>query len=296
MLADSERTDTIPIYPDETVEDLQRCGFRLLQKKGGFRFGLDSVLLAAYASCFGPKAGNQHFRVADLGAGCGAVSLLLAARLPGADLVGLELDNASFGTLQRNIRLNRLSGRLHAVRGDIRQLAAGTLTSGLLLPHSFDLVVSNPPYLLPGQSWRTGGQSGPGSRQAFEETAVSLEEILAGAGRLLKPKGRLVLVHRILRLPDVICALRNCRLEPKTIRLIQSLPGRSPATFLMSAVSQGRPGGFTAEPPLLVCSRAGVWSPETAALYGLELPLSHDELYRGLWPDKTTVRGDESDE
>ncbi|MDW7655553.1 MAG: hypothetical protein SCM11_00100 [Bacillota bacterium] len=43
-------SDGIPLYPDDTVEDLQRAGLRLLQKQGNFRFGTDSVLLAAYAA------------------------------------------------------------------------------------------------------------------------------------------------------------------------------------------------------------------------------------------------------
>ena len=33
----------------ETIEDLQLGGLRLLQKKDGFRFGMDSVLLASFA-------------------------------------------------------------------------------------------------------------------------------------------------------------------------------------------------------------------------------------------------------
>jgi len=35
---------------DETLEDLQRDGLRLIQKINGFRFGEDSVFLAAFAS------------------------------------------------------------------------------------------------------------------------------------------------------------------------------------------------------------------------------------------------------
>ena len=34
------------IYEDETIEDLQLNGLKLIQKKHSFRFGMDSVLLA----------------------------------------------------------------------------------------------------------------------------------------------------------------------------------------------------------------------------------------------------------
>ncbi len=281
--SDAEPAVDIPLYPDDTVEDLQRCGFRLLQKKRGFRFGMDSVLLAAYAASFCRFPETRPLRIADLGAGCGAVSLLLAARLPAALLTGLELDPASCDALARNCRLNALDQRLWPVQGDIRHLADGTLVSEHLRPHAFDMVVSNPPYRLPEQSWYPGGQpSADARRQAREETAVSLPDILRAAGRLLRPKGRLVLVHRVSRLPDLLAELRHWQLEPKTMRLIQPLPDRAPTTLLLSAVCQGRPGSFVTEPPLLICTQPGIWSPETADLYGLEPPLPHECLYRGL--------------
>ena len=37
------------LYDDETLEDLQLQGLKLIQKKEGFRFGMDSVLLAHFA-------------------------------------------------------------------------------------------------------------------------------------------------------------------------------------------------------------------------------------------------------
>jgi tRNA1Val (adenine37-N6)-methyltransferase len=123
MWPEAQDDELIPVYPDDTLEDLQRSGLRLLQKKDGFRFGLDSVLLAAYAASLCRLPASRPLRAADLGAGCGAVSLLLSARLPGAAVVGLELDPASCDALRRNIRLNRLNGRLQAVQGDIRHLS-----------------------------------------------------------------------------------------------------------------------------------------------------------------------------
>jgi tRNA1Val (adenine37-N6)-methyltransferase len=244
-------------------------------------------------------ASSQALRpiyIADLGAGCGAVSLLVAARLPAAHLVGLELDPGSCETLGRNSRLNGLDNRLQAIQGDIRHLADGTLASEFLLPHTFDLVVSNPPYRLPAHSWRQSSSPVPDiRRQALEETDVSLREILSGASRLLKPKGRLVMVHRVSRLPDVICELRQCHLEPKTLRLIQPLPDRTPSTMLLSAVYQGRPGSFIAESPLLICCQPGILSPEAAALYGLEPPMSREALYQGLQYTDNLAGGDGPD-
>lgn len=291
--------DPIPFYSDDTLEDLQRGGFRMLQKKNGFRFGLDSVLLAAYAASFYQKQTRRKIKAADLGAGCGAVSLLLAARLPGISLVGLELDDTSCGTLTRNIRLNHLEDRLQAVQGDIRLLADGRLPDERLLAGTFDLIVCNPPYQRQDQIDRhpAGADPDENKRRARVETDLPLELLLRASARLLRSGGRLVMIHQVRRLPDILCALRACGLEAKTMRLIQTLPDRAPVTFLLAAVRQGRPGGFQAEQPLVVCSSPGVWSDETAALYGLEPQMAPDDLMQGLLQasERDKIFGSEGD-
>jgi tRNA1Val (adenine37-N6)-methyltransferase len=263
--------DQIPIFADDTIEDLQRGGFRLIQKRKGFRFGLDSVLLAAFAAAFYPSAGRRVIRAADLGAGCGAVSILLAARMPSITLASLEIDPVSCETLQRNIRLNRLDQRLTAIQGDIRLLASGAWSDPGLAPGSFDLVVSNPPYeaAQPGRR-PLPDDADEGRRRSREETELSLGDLVQAAARLLRPGGRLVLVHQVRRLPDILCILRENDLEAKTMRMVQSFPDKPPVIVLLSAVRNGRPGGFTAALPLIVNRSPGVLSEEAGDLYGLE--------------------------
>ena len=58
---------------DETLEELQPFGLKLLQKKEGFRFGMDSVLLADFAGI------RTDDLVADFGTGSGVLPLLLSA-------------------------------------------------------------------------------------------------------------------------------------------------------------------------------------------------------------------------
>ena len=59
----------ILINEDETLEELQPYGLKLIQKKEGFRFGMDSVLLADFADI---KANDS---VADFGTGSGVLPL-----------------------------------------------------------------------------------------------------------------------------------------------------------------------------------------------------------------------------
>ncbi len=278
----------IPLYDDETVEDLRTGGFRLIQKKDGFRFGEDSVFLAAFASSFyggGAPVAVPHrpLRAADLGCGCGAVAVLLARRLPAADLTGVELVPRIAAVAARNARLDGLDARVRFVRGDVRRLAVPQPDGPF--PHGrFDLVVSNPPYRLPTTAAPAGPAAPPELVVAREEVACSLDDLVLAAATLLKPRGRLVLVHGPDRLPDLMEALRRRHLEPETLRMVLSAEGRAPSCLLVSATANGRPGGFRILPPLVVRDETGRYGPEAAGIYGDDPPLSPEALLAGLSP------------
>ena len=272
-------SDGVPFYADETVEDLQRAGLRLLQKKNGFRFGTDSVLLAAYAAGLYAATPQKSLLAADLGAGCGAVTLLLAARMPGVRIMSIEQDRASTDVLRRNIALNRLGDRVRAYPADIRSLAGSDWPLADLPRHACDLVVANPPYRLPGHGAAPATDS---RRQAREEGSLPLGDLFRAAAGLLKPRGRLVLVHQAHRLPDVVRLLHDSQFAAKTLRPVQALAQKAPGIFLLAAVYQGRPGGFCLEKPLLVQTKPGVLDAETAAWYGHETPLPEKALQLGL--------------
>ena len=282
------------LQDDETVEDLQNGGMRLLQRRGGFRFGTDSVLLAAYAASFYPHPSQRPMYAVDLGAGCGAVSLLLAARLPRLKICGIEVDRPSCTTLARNIALNGLTGRMAALNLDICRLSAGSwpFSDAPAGPFAslergrFDLVVANPPYLRREQSIRQianpSACTSSSGRYEEDETELGMDQLLQAANRLLRPGGRLVLVHRAHRLADVLVSLRTWDLEPRTLRMVQPLPERRPFIFLLTAAKHGCPGGFQVEPPLVVSDRPGHLGKETAVWYGHEPLLSQEKLFQGL--------------
>ncbi len=249
---------------DETLEDLQRDGLRLIQKINGFRFGEDSVFLAAFASDLVKL--KKQVRAADLGAGSGAVSVLLAGRLPQARLTAIEISTRPCAVLQRNFIMNQLDSRCTAMLGDVRDQT--------LLPRaSLDLVVSNPPYRDPGrhlsparlpddpalaQEWRV----------AVETTTLSLDDLMHSAAYWLKPGGLIALVQRPVNLPDILTAMRQTRIEPVALRAIVPLPGRAPTSVLVAGRLHGRPGSFRLLPDLSVNESPGQPSPETRKIYG----------------------------
>ena len=280
----------IPFYDDETIEDLRTGGLRLLQKRDGFRFGEDSVFLSAFAAGLYPRSANRPLRAVDLGCGCGSVSLLLARRLPRADLTGIELIPRTADAAARNASLNRLSDRLRFVRGDLRDLRGSppNRSDDLFPRHTFDLVVSNPPYRVPTTPAAPTTPATPAAPSelvvAREEVACTLDDLLGAAVFLLRSRGRLVLVHGPERLPDLMESLRRHHLEPETLRMVLPAADRAPSCLLVSATANGRPGGFRILPPLIVRDADGAYTREAEAIYGRETPLSEDTLMAGLVP------------
>lgn len=271
----------IPFYDDETLEDLHAGGLRLIQKKDGFRFGEDTVFLAAFAASLFPHASRRPIRAADLASGCGPVALLLSRRLPTADIACVELIPRIAATAERNFRLNALSDRLHAAAGDLR---APLLPPALFPPRRFDLVVSNPPYRLPTTPADTSADGPSELVIAREEAACRLEDIVRSAAALLAPRGRLAVVYGPERLPDLLEALRRHGLEPSSLRLVQPAPGRTPSCVLVSAIAGGRPGGFRVLAPLVVRDADGRYGDEADAIYGHEPALIPEALSAGLVP------------
>lgn len=79
-------------------------GLRLRIPEGEVPLGADSLLLADFLT-LPPRA-----RVADLGAGCGTLGVLLCARDPSCTVAGVELRPEACRAAQENVRINRVGG------------------------------------------------------------------------------------------------------------------------------------------------------------------------------------------
>lgn len=300
--ARSDESGRVTVYADETLEDLQRGGFRLIQSANGFRHGTDSVLLAAWAASL--AEGRKSLRVADLGAGNGAVSLLLAARRSADVIAAFEKDIHAVDLLRRNIKLNHLVQRMNPLPGDLRaRLDEHHLPDTVPDYHQYDLVVANPPYHIPRQSYggcrnREDHHEVIRNRPAVYEDDLPLDVLMRMARRLLKPQGRMMMVHHPRRLPDLIEQLRQHRFALTRLRFVHSGVDRPPVMLLLEARLYGRPGGFRAEAPLILEQPSGTVSPELAELYGHDAALCEADLTQDItfcrqsWCDMAG-RGDE---
>jgi tRNA1Val (adenine37-N6)-methyltransferase len=235
----------------EHLDDLQN-GFFIIQGQKSFRYGIDAVLLSGYAKV---KPGE---RVLDLGTGTGILPILLAAKTPGRSFTGLEIQKESADMARRSVALNHLNDRISIVQGDIREAVS------IFGAASFDVAVSNPPYMI-GRHGLTNPD--PAVAIARHEILCSFRDIAEQTSRILTDRGRFYLIHRPFRLAEIMCTLKEYRLEPKRMRLVYPFADKEPNMVLLEACKNGNPR-IRVEKPLIVYERTGVYTREIREIYG----------------------------
>ncbi len=241
----------------------------LEQSRDGLLFTTDAYLLSAFVRRADP--GARFGRAAELGAGTGVVSLLLAARRRAERIFSVEVQPELFRVMERNIKNNSLGDVITPVLADVRELGE-SMPGG-----TFDAVFSNPPYLA----------AGSGKPSAHAAADISRREIYGGigdfcsaAGRLCRSGGTFFVVYRPERISELFFCLRTAGFEPKTLTLLYPDPDSPPSLLFCAARRGGKPGGLRVTRPLFVYGRGGREETE-----------DFRRIYEtGLFPDDFSVR------
>jgi release factor glutamine methyltransferase len=77
-------------------------------------------------------------RIVDVGTGSGAIAIALAMHLPQAKVAAIDVSEEAIAVARRNADKHGLANRIEFMQGDLLDPVAG---------RSFDVVVSNPPYI-----------------------------------------------------------------------------------------------------------------------------------------------------
>lgn len=235
----------------EHWEFLKPGGLRFVYNDTLFRPGTDSFLLSAF-----PRL-RPGLRVCDLGCGTGLLGLLLLQRQPELAVTGVELQPESARLARKAAAENGLTDHLSTCLGDLREIRA------LLPAGQFDLAVCNPPYYPVG----SGRPSPTAALQAARgETTCTLEDVCRAAAYLVRWGGAFCLVHKPERLTDLLCAMRQCGLEPKRLRMVCPAPSAAPSLVLVEGRRGGKPG-LRVEAPLYLQTSHGVPTHELDAIY-----------------------------
>lgn len=234
----------------ETLVDLQFAGLRLIQNDAVLKFGTDSVLLASFIRL------NKREKLVDLGTGTGILPILVSGRVQ-AEMFGIELQSEAVELARRNVQLNGLQ-QVHILQGDLKEAAK--------LVGKADVVCCNPPYDKP-QAGEMREQ--PQMRLARYEIACTLEDVVKSASELLSTGGRFYMIHRTYRLAEIICRLKEHRLEPKELRIICKRAGAEPRYVLIQATKDAAEG-MRMPPPLILYGEDGAYTQEMRRIYHME--------------------------
>jgi len=240
---------------NERIDDLQIKDLKIIQNNNGFCFGIDSVLLSEFA-----KDIKNNSKVIDLGTGTGIIGFLLLAKTNIKEVVGIEVQAEVADMANRSIRLNKMENKFKIINCNIKDILNNVQRE------EFDVVISNPPY----KKINSGGKN------ENEKKLISRHEVLADINDfiyaskiVLKDKGTLYMVHRPERLADIICSLRENKIEPKKIRFVYSREDSNEAKLvLIKAVKNG--GDFLkVEKPLFIYKNNGEYTDEIKEIYNI---------------------------
>lgn len=235
----NEKTDLLS--PGERLDDLQIGGLELIQDPSRFCFGVDAVLLSDFVKV---KPGET---VLDMGTGNGIIPVLLSAKTEAAHITGLEIQEESAAMARRSVKHNGLEDRIDIVTGDIKEAA------GIFKPVFFDVITTNPPYMLAEHGLRNPEDA---KAVARHEVLCSLDDILRESMRLLQDKGRFYMIHRPFRLTEILIKMNHYKIEPKRLRFVHPYIDKEPTMVLIEGV-RGARSRVTVDPPLIMYARQG---------------------------------------
>jgi release factor glutamine methyltransferase len=171
----------------------------------------ETVVEAALAAIDSTGPRNRTLRIADLGTGSGALLIALLTELPNASGIGTDVSRDALAAARGNADRLGVTARAEFTVCDF----------GAGLTGSFDLVVSNPPYIASADIDALSPEVRHDPRSALDGGADGLDCYRTIAGQapgLLRPNGDLVVELGIGQEPAVATLFRAAGLIPSPAR------------------------------------------------------------------------------
>ena len=210
----------------EKIEDLGIKDYKVIQDKRGFCFGSDAVLLSRFVKL------KKGARVLDMCTGTGIIPVLLWAMNNLSSIDAVEIIPHVASMAQRTMKLNSLEDKIKVECLDLKEAPS------FYGKKVFDAVTCNPPYMNAG-----GGLVNPSDDLAIarHEIACSLDDVVKSARDVLKPCGKIFMVHRSDRLCDVISTFRKYNIEPKRLQMVYPSSKKKASLILIEGAENGKP-------------------------------------------------------
>ncbi len=224
------------VEKDETLDILCNEQLRIIQKKRGYRFSIDAVLLASFVRL------RKHERLLDIGSGCGIIPIYIARKGCTNDMTGVEIQKGLFDAAQKNRLINECAHNVRFINADIMTVIKD------MKKDPFQVVVSNPPY-----TKRRSGRTCPDESRflARYEEKLDIEMLTTAAASLLSKKGRFYVIYPAHRLAELVHAAHSKKLMLKKLRVVYPRQNEK-ANLILAEFLKDAGIGVTIEKPLYV--------------------------------------------
>ncbi len=243
--------------PEVSLDSLFDGAMYCKQNREGYRFSLDSVLVAHFL------LPHNDASVLDLGCGCGIIGLIIMYRWKAllSKVVGLEIQPALFQLANENRVLNGFEEKLSIVEGDFCNI------KNYFQPEQFSHVICNPPFYKPSQG---RGNTNQEAYIARHQILADLTAIAKAAKYCVKNKGRVIMIYPSEGMAELVHILRENKLEPKRIQYIYSRKENSAAKLiLIECIKNGGLGVRVLQPFYVYQGRGEEYSLEMQKLYNV---------------------------
>lgn len=200
----------------------------IMQMKDGFKFSLDSLLLAEFV-----KVKKDDKKILDMCTGNAPVPLVLSLKT-NAEIVGFEIQKEISELALESVAINGLEKNIRIINDDIKNI------DNYFESNTFDIITCNPPYF----KTKEDGYRNKNNflTLARHEIAIDLETIFKIASKNLKDNKAFYLVHRVERLDDIIVLARENKMNVKELQFISTKKEKAANTILVKCVKNGKPG------------------------------------------------------
>ncbi len=193
-------------------------------------FGTDAFLLYDFA-----KAKHKE-TACDLCSGCGIIPLLILRDKQNKPVTAVEIQEDACELMKKAVELSQLENRLNIVNADLKEIRS------IIPAGTFDLLTVNPPYFPVGSGYDCEDEP---HRMIRSEVSCTLEDIVRQSAWLLRSGGRMCMCHRPERLTDIICSMRENRIEPKRLRFVAKNEKSAPWLVLIEGRKDAKPSLLT---------------------------------------------------
>lgn len=210
---------------------------KIYQYEEGFKFSLDSILLAEFV-----EVKPTTKLIVDLCTGNAPIPMILSTKTK-AKIYGFEVQHSIYDLAYSSIKENKLYKQIKIVNANLKD------TFEYILPESVDIVTCNPPYFKCSEDSIINKE--PEKAIARHEIEMSLEDLMISSKYILKNKGTFYMVHRPVRLQEIMNLFNKYNFAVKMMQFIYTNLEKDSLMVLIKAVKNGQIGMKVA-PPLNV--------------------------------------------